>query len=366
MSIGRPVIITRFAAGLLMWGGLPARAQVEPDQSPVMFGYCELAADPQTAPDRDRLGLLLCLKGNVGAEVTSVSGAPEENSWAKYAKLYGGLFLTEWLALQARGDLLVIEPLGDKVMEDRDLRTDYASLQIGNPALHMLRLTAGRMRLPFGIDRSAATEHYRSFENRSFWDSPRYGGYLTIDNMVSTTLEVGYGTDQLSNSIRDAEKSEVEGSVNEQPEGSGAEISKNQAASVRFMTDFAALDGSRLILSGYGESEGERRFGAGFLTVSAKDDLTLFEFVRIVPSPFVDDGRFQQLLRLGYIGSWRSDTRWIMQFDDERHVFRRGMLGHDARIYGNFALRLAISYHKSEAGDDLRRWYVTSGLEASL
>lgn len=345
---------------LTLWS-VSARADTSIEQPHVMLGRCELRLDPATAAGKEELGFLVCIKGAVGVEVTSVSGTPDENSWMKYAHLAGGLFVTEWVSLQARGRFRDREPLGDLVTEDRDLETEYVVVQVGNPALHPVRLTAGRIRLPFGIDRTGATEQYQAFENRTFWDSPPHGGYVTIDNLRATTLEIGAATNALVDR-KDPEKSsatvDAAGEIVEEP--------LVQAASVRIMTDFAALDGSRVLLSGYGESSGVRRMGAGFLTVSAKDDITLFEFVRRMATPDGSSGNFDQLLRIGYTGTWRDDTRWVVQFDDERHRFRRGMLGHDARVYDHFTLRLAVSYHKSETGDGQRRWYVTSGLEARL
>lgn len=340
-------------------GAASVRAEGEAAKQPrLMFGDCELLEDPESA--KDALGLLACVKGAVGVEVTSVSGTPDENSWLKYGRLYGGLFVTEWISMQARGRFRLVEPLGDRVRENHDADMEYAAVQVGNPALHPVRLSVGRLPLPFGIDKSSATEHYQSFENRAFWASPRHGAFLTFDNMRSTTLEAGYAYNGLT-------KEHVKGVA--QDDAAGGVLVKEpfiQAASLRIMTDFAALDGSRLLLSGYGESTGARRVGAGFLTVSAKEDLTLFEMVRLLPTPDGYDEDFDQLIRIGYTGSWRNETRWVVQFDDERYHARRGLLGHDARIYGNFVLRLAVSYHKSETGDGQRRWFVTSGMEARL
>jgi hypothetical protein len=120
------------------------------------------------------------------------------------------------------------------------------------------------------------------------------------------------------------------------------------------------------VLSTYGQKDGERRFGAGFLSVSRKDDLTAFEFVRRQTTPGGDDEPFTQLLRLSYVGAWRGDNRWVVQFDDERFRFRRGFVDYDILLYGHALVRFGVAYHKSETGDGLRRWYVSSGLEARL
>jgi hypothetical protein len=331
----------------------PVVAEEQPQRQPyVMFGTCDLARDPETAAGRDQLGFNVCIRGNVGAEMTFVSGAPEENSWLRYANLYGGVFVTPWMSVQARGKLRDTLPIGIASEENLDRRTDYAVLQLGSPVIHHTRLTAGRLRLPFGIDRSEATEFYKSFENRTFWDSPPDGAYVTFDEMRNLRLDLGYASNQL------VEESVTDPLVDEKEEV--------RAGSVRLMIDFSALDGSRLVFSGYGENHGVRRMGAGFVTVSRKSDMTLFEFVRKLSTPSGDDAPFEQLLRLGYVSAYRNDTRWVVQFDDERFRFRRGIVAHDFLIYDHFDVRLGVTYQKSETGDGLKRWYITSGLEARL
>lgn len=318
----------------------------------VMFGSCELARDPETALGRDDLGFNACFKGNAGSELTFVSGTPEENFWLRYANVYGGLFVTPWMSVQARGKMRDLLPLGTEVKGDLDRYTDYAAMTLGSPVVHHTRLTAGRIRLPFGIDRTEATESYQMAENRTFWDSPPDGAYVTFDEMRNLRLDLGYATNEL---VNDTVTSPIVGKKEEL-----------RAGAARLMVDFSALDGSRLVFSGYGENHGVRRIGAGFVTVSRKSDMTLFEFVRRQSTPSGKAAPFEQLLRLGYVGAYRNDARWVVQFDDERFRFRRGLLAHDILIWDHFDVRLGVTYQKSENGDGLRRWYVTTGLEARL
>lgn len=340
---------------LLTWVSSPALAQSNGSQRKIMFGTCELSLDPATPEGRENLGVLSCIKASLGTELVFVSGTPEENSWLKYGNIYGGLFLTPWLAVQARGKATDQIPLGDVGEENRNARTDYAVVQIGNPALQRVRMTAGRMRLPFGVDRTEAPENYRVFEDRRFWQSPEHGAALTFDNLTSFQADIGYGTNAYADrTIPDA------------PSGTDENEPLKTATTIRIMADFAALDGSRLVLSGYGGKDGERRMGAAFTSVSRKEDLTVFEFVRRLTTPSGHSEPFSQLLRMAYVGAWRGDTRWVVQFDDERYRFRRGIIDYDAKLYDHAILRFGVAYHKSESGDDQRRWYVTSGMEARL
>lgn len=322
------------------------------DQPFVMLGDCELVRDPESAESRRDLMLNVCLRGNVGSEMTFVSGTPEENHWLRYANAYGGLFISPWASFQARGKVRDTMPIGTDTAEDLNRYMDYAALTLGSPVIHHTRLTAGRIRLPFGIDRTEAPESYQQKENRAFWDSPQDGAYVTFDEMRNLRLDLGYATNEL-----------VDDTVTDPLVGQKEEI---RAGSARLMVDFSALDGSRLVFSGYGENHGVRRMGAGFVTVSRKSDMTLFEFVRRLSTPSGDDAPFEQLLRLGYASAYRNDARWVVQFDDERFRFRRGIVAHDVLIYGHFDVRLGITYQKSETGDGLRRWYVTTGLEGRL
>ncbi len=318
----------------------------------VMLGECELARDPESVEGRQDLTFNTCLRGKVGSEINFVSGTPEENYWLRYASVYGGLFVTPWASFQARGKVRDAMPLGTDSSENRHRYMDYAALTLGSPVIHHTRLTAGRIRLPFGIDRTEAPESYQQNENRGFWDSPRDGAYVSFDEMRNLRLDLGYATNEL-----------VDDTVTDPLIGQKEEI---RAGSMRLMVDFSALDGSRLVFSGYGENQGVRRMGAGFVTVSRKSDMTLFEFVRRLSTPTGDDAPFEQLLRLGYASAYRNDARWVVQFDDERFRFRRGVVAHDILIWNHFDVRLGITYQKSETGDGQKRWYVTTGLEGRL
>jgi hypothetical protein len=324
----------------------------DPTSTPrVQLGTCALADDPQSAP----AGFVACVRANAGAEVVNVSGALRENFWVRHGAAYLGTHFGEWLSLHIRGEARDVVPYADGAEERLDRHLDYGVVQIGNPSLHKLWLTAGRQRLPFGIDQSGAVESYRMRENRRLWSSPEHGVALSLDDQRRLRLDLGYGNDVLSGARRKLIAEHVDPLPQE-----------THAFSARLMLDLSALDGSRLVLSGYGENLGERRMGAGFLTTSRKGDLTQFEFVRLLTTPDGNEAPFEQLLRAGYLGAWRDDARWIVQVDDQRLLERSGLLGVDFRLFDVVTLRLAGAYVKREAGIRHRRWYVTSGLEAQL
>lgn len=332
--------------GLVVAATLPAAASAE-TQPWLMLGDCTLVRDPASSEARGDHSFLVCLRGKAGAESTTISGAPQENYWVRHASGTLGVHVTRYVALLAKGRLRDVIPLGQKEIIANETRaTDYAVVQLGNPALHRVWVSAGRQRLPFGLDLSHAIESYKSFETRAFWASPEQTATLSLDDLRFVRFDFGYGSNEI---VKTEER-----------------MHAVHAASARLMFDLSALDGSRLVASGYGENRGARRFGLGFVTVSRKGDETSFEFVRQLETP---DGRtapFRQLLRLAYLGSWRNESRWVVQVDDERQRVRMGLLGYDVRLFRHGVFRFAVSHYKSEAGDDYRRWLVTSGLEAQL
>jgi len=326
-------------------------------QRHVLFGTCELTADPATPEGRDALLFNLCFKGSLGSEITNVSGTPEENSWLRYAHAYGGVFLTPLLSFQARGSLRDILPLGAAVQERDDLHTDYAVFQVGNPVLNPVRLTVGHMRLPFGLDLTQASEFYQSFDNRAFWASPENGAYLTFDDMRTMKLEIGYGSGSVLYDKRTGLPSVKDGRLRT----SSGQPPPDHGTSARYSLDLPALEGTRLVLSAY-TGANERRMGGGIITTSSYGDATEFEWVRRL----VRGEPWTQLLRLGYVGAYHGGNRWIVQIDDERFRYRRGTLECDVRVVGPLILKLAVSYFRSQPDAGMSRWYVTSGVEASL
>src|SRR5690606_26444893 len=144
----------------------------------------------------------------------------------------------------------------------RQERPELAVLQLGNPAFHKLRFLVGRLQLPFGIDESRVMESYRLREDRSFWDSPPFAVQMTYDNLRDAVVDVGVASNVPSKKVAEGKRAE------------------RHALSARSAFDFPALDGSRLLFSGYWEDGGETRVGFGFVTVSRRNDLTQCEWIR--------------------------------------------------------------------------------------
>lgn len=355
----RPFWVFAITIGVFMPCAKTALAQWEH----LRLGQCYDAGhleDEVSKSEYDDAGVnfVACLRGRIGAEITSVSGTAEENLWIRYARGSSGLFLSEWMSLHLAGRLVQVLPLGQDAAKDFDRTLEVGTLQFGNPGMHHFWVGIGRMQLPFGIDRSGASQFYRHLESRQFWDSPSRAVSASLDNKLNLRLDLGYASNEFAD----------EHALEKPRRGTRPDVNPLplHALSSRLMYDIPALDGSRLIASAYGEDRGRRRFGFGFLTISRKGDETQFEFIHILDEPSHRNERVQRLVRLGYVGAFRDDSRWVVQFDDERLRARMGTLGYDFLLWDHLLLRFSVAHYKSELGDQKSRWSLSSGIEARL
>jgi hypothetical protein len=336
-------------AGVLLGQGRPLAA------ASFQVGDCELREDPATRAGFGDLNFNVCVRANEGVEANFVS-SPQDNAWLSYGSAYGGVFIASWLSFQSRGWYRLVEPLGHDALVDKDVETDYAVMQLGDPVLSKVRLTAGRARLPFGVDLTDAPQFYQMRENRLLWLSPPDSAWLTLDDLKMVKVEAGVATNELKR------KGKIVG-----PPPSGEVPPTENAASIRASVDLSALEGTRLVASGYGDKGGERRFGAGVINRNRKGDFTDFEFVRRLTTPDGHAAPFQQLLRIGYTSAWNGSGRFVAQFDDEQLRFRRGILDYDVRgLADHMIFRVGASYTKDESGAHANRWALITGLEADL
>ena len=316
----------------------------------VYIGKCDLSTDPEGSLGSSVIVSDLCLRGNLGVESTLIAESPREDSWSRYGKIYGGYYLTPRMSLHILGKWREILPLKDRIPSSNSIYTDFALVEVGNPALDRYRITFGRLRLPFGIDQSSAPEFYQEMENRQLWDSPRIGSFLTFDDLRRIHIEIGIASRSL-----DAFK--VSHPLTE---------NGDRAVSIRSAIDSSALEGTRFIFSGYARDDGERRYGLGLINKNQKDDTTEFEFIRRLASPDGAGAATDQLLRLSYVSAWRRAARWVVQYDDERYRFRRLIIDYDKEIVTHLITRIAVAYISSQENNKGARFTMTLGVETSL
>lgn len=318
------------------------------------IGSCVVDAQISAPEDLKAAG---CFKSKAGSEVSHFFNHSSENYWAKFGSAYLGLHATSMFSIHLAGRALVVMPLGREASVNRNISSDLALIRLGNPAAHRLRISMGKLKLPFGIDSSEIPESIKWQENREFWASPRHGAYVSLDDKFATVIDLGYARE-----IRHFSE-HISSQVQSQ---SDIESLKNHALALRISRDVSVLDGSRLTASFYGDANGQRRFGGAFITNTDQGDFTYFEFVRVLFLRSESFEPFRQMIRASYVSAWRFNSRWILQIDDERLFYRRGILGLDTRILTNLMLRAALAYKKSETSQTANRWSITTGLQAEL
>jgi len=332
----------------------------------LFLGDCELPRDPIAGNGVSDLWLISCIDGSIGSEAVIFLGSPEKNFLWHHGDIYYGLHLLPYLSLHLKGSAFqqrVMNPDGD-VQEYFYSDRDYAYLQIGNPVLNKYNFKVGELPLPFGVKFSKVMDSYRKNIDQSFWDSPRHSASLKYDTLTNFFWEIGVATDYYYEKIQD-DSQETEGVITPEVEKSIQQAI--EAMSLRTGYDIPALGGSRLLTSFYASKNGERRGGFGFVTVSAKGDITQFDWIRRFRSPNLRKFPFEQVVRFGYQSTWRSSSRWIVQFDDVRNKYRKGILGNDTQISKNIILRIATSLERNLEERFYRdQWQVLTGIEVQL
>jgi hypothetical protein len=292
-------------------------------------------------------GLNLCGSAKASAEVAFALGGPKEHTWIQSGRGRLSAHWREWLSIVAKGEALQVDQFDPEAPTPTlEKQLDILAAQLGNPAANQLRVLAGRLRLPLGIDDPWSMEIFQALEVRSRRSSPPIGAVVTLDNLTSSSLDVGYA--------QEPEESEIN------------TITGRSAWSARLMHDVAPLDGTRLIASGYAGSGGQRRFSLAVYNANPKGDETQFEWLRHLSTPDGREDDFSQIIRLVYRSAWRSNSRLVFQYDDERFYHRLGVAGFDFKVTEWSLLRTSIAYRKSEMVGLKSRWLIASGVEVGL
>lgn len=311
------------------------------------WGNCRMSRDPNSANWLD--WFMLCLKGKASSQ-WSRSTKEELDSWRMdYAKGYAGLHLSRYLSFHGQGVSYKLWGLKDKNMLAQNRETDRLFMQIGNVGLDKIRLSAGKMDSPFGLnDRPLMDFNYYTYKNDAFWETPPYAAKLSIDNKTDIQFDLGFATGK--DSIK--EKAIL--------------INERNAYTGRLMIDIPALEGTRFVISGYRDNKKQKRYGAALLN-NSKGATTSFEWVRIPPVDEFDPIPFQQLLRFLYYGQRiENKPRFLFEYEDELKVHWMTTLGYDIPITSYGLVRLGTSYFKARKEGDLNHWRWSGGLQVNL
>jgi len=320
----------------------------------VVTGSCQMATDP----NKSFMTPFLCLQGTASSEMQFRFASNEENLVLNYLQGYGGLHLHKLASLHAEGRRLklfnIVDTDAPPIKDEQ--KTESLFLQIGNPALHKVRLSVGRLAMPFGLNHQPGPMvNTLSISADRYWLAPRHVARLTIDNQSEAQLEIGVA--QNESPIRKARDIA-------EPE-SRAESS--QALSVRFAYDISALDGTRILMSGYGQKDGQRRYGIGLLNRAPRGDLTSFEWAMWRDTPGGRGQRRQQFFRFAFEGGFVTDSRIVFNYETEERDYRLVTLGQDFKVFPFAILRISISYYYPDRDPELsNRWLATAGVQVIL
>ena len=206
-----------------------------------------------------------CIKAKIGSSLSYFFDNFNENYSTYYGRGYLGLHLSHWLSFHSELKAVVVNPLGLSALRAQDFAPEYTLIRIGNPAVDQFRVSAGRLRLPFGVYGSEIIETLRQQENRVYWQSPPFGVYLTFDDAIATQIDVGISSD-----IRNKSEHQTRDQNNVVQKYSRY----NEAFTVRIARDISIFDSSRIMTSFYCDLLGERRVGGAFITNTITGDST--------------------------------------------------------------------------------------------
>ena len=317
------------------------------------WGSCALEKDPKNEKSYLKVWPILCLRPKVSSQFAIREDDGEKNTALNYTSLYSGLHLHQYVSMHGEWIRKRFFQIGDTSdQKHRDIvYTKNAFVQIGNVGLHRVRTSVGKVDHTFGVNHQALPEIYNSIlKEKKYWRGPKWGGRVTYDSLVSAQYDMTYTSNKFPGKQADEDKDKP----------------TNEALSFRSMYDIAALDGFRFVFSGYGETAGMRRIGAGFITVSQKNDTTVFEWIRERSEPDGEKEPFDQFFRLSHTGGYRHGNRWVAEYESDRFGYRLGTVGMDLRLPDYGTLRVAVSYHDAALNKTNDYLLIVTAVQLSL
>lgn len=288
-------------------------------------GLCETSEDPAvTAPSL----INVCVKASAGSWL--IQKSKNENNVQPDAlhRAAGsiGLYVSPWIAFYASGHANVFISRNTQNTTNRDVARDSWLVQVGNNALSRHRVHLGRGRPTYRIDHQQRKEIEYAWGLDSF-ESPivDYASYV-YDNQMDWTFQGAYG--QL-----------VENKY------SGKQ---RLFAAARLMHDIAALEGTRIVLGGFGDGLIRRTASLGMININGKGDETSIEVTRSFSYYPYDPKEFKQNIRISYLSHEQDKTRLKFQYDDSFRKIRLAGFGavYSIREYANFEVHTGYAKHE--------------------
>lgn len=297
-------------------------------------GNCVLKNDPATASQSP---VNICADARAGTWITGKSKAPnlKQPPTLDHAEGELSLFLTPWVSIYGRAHSDVYISRDTRKTVDREQKRDMLFLQFGNNALSRHRIGGGRGKPVYHIDHNQRRQLDFVWGLESF-DPPDvdFVNY-TYDNQLDWTVQGSYGK------LKDL-------NLNDRQRAFGA---------ARAMYDIAAVEGTRIVVGGFGDGLLRRTLSTGMLNVNGKGDETALEITRAFGLYPYDPNEFRQLIRLSYFSHEQDLVRYKVQYDDYFRHIRLGGLGVVYYPLKYTELELQIGYAKHEDTPSLSHWF---------
>ncbi len=319
-----------------------ALSQESRDQM-IYIGDCQLISAPENAQSFN-----FCQQGEASVEYLLSSHEKDVGHYVS-AEVYSAAHFFSFASLHYQGEAIAFIPNNRFESVEREGDSNLVALRLGNSILHKVRLTAGKVQLPFGLDDNRLSASLRRLERDEFWQSPPYGGYVTLDNLINFQIDLGVSQGKITGDNN---------FTSDEPD--------LKAASLRMMYDTSLLLGSRFIASLYGEKEGLRRYGLAILNSHYKAGESHIEWVRFLQTPDGQVGEFSQMIRFSYLSPIQREGQWGAHYEFVRFYHRMGSLSFEQFLAEFLSAKLTISYQKSETSSFKSRWLGTLGLNFEL
>jgi hypothetical protein len=306
----------------------------------VFFGNCAFVNDPQKTSNA--VWPAACFRAK--ASGYGIKKSETLPLWQKYYSTEGylGLHLNNMFSVHGSAHQNVID------QEERIVQktTDNMFLQIGNPALHRLRITAGYFTNSFGInDRPLPEAYYSLYKNNEFWDTEKYSARITIDDLATTQFDLGASTDR-----------NIFGPSDTPTKGT----KKDFDFTGRLIHDISALGGTRFMASYLERPNTQRRLSLGMLTISPQNATASFEWVRVWHLDTKEP--FSQILRFVYYDGMQLKNRMLFEYENELRQHWMTTVGYDYNLFKYGYWRNSVSYYRSAIDKDLHHWVGMTGI----
>jgi hypothetical protein len=290
----------------------------------------------------------LCIKGDSSTDYIYYSRGNAKRWAASETALYGGLYFGERHAFHLSGRYFYGQALAKDKMRERDLSTQYAVYQYGKLYHDPVQISIGRQRLPFGVERQPLVGFFSLHQPYAFWAGPDLGINLTVSNTRSFFFQLGLFTE-----LKDPE------------EGKGLKTT-SQAFTARIFYDKPSWQGSKVILSLYGDRSENQRVGIALLNSSADERIIQLEFIRSFYNGKFWHSNFTQLLRLWLQSARVRNWQYFFLYDEQRRFSRYATLGGRYYFLKYLSVQLAFTYNHSEIAPTEPQWGIVGGIGASL